>query len=262
MLRYVHIHVIEGRGTLTCSGMYFYFLLSPPLPFPPLPSPPLPLFVSQAREEPGICEPFINGPWVVTDLQNSFLLLMSDGLYEAYGAYIDSENPQVVHEGIAAIVVEEMKNRTNVNEIAQATVDQVTRLLKSRVPGARLDDITLIINYFGHSLRGADQVDTPITGPRPSLYGENGGGEFVPEDYDSSPWQKEPAPSSENELVQRMEDVNISQGGPSQGGPSRSDPVFPSPVELTEEQKQTGKFIVPYILFPLSFPYEKGLDEF
>ena len=183
---------------------------------------------------------------------------MSDGLYEAYGTYIDSGNPQKVHEGIASIVIEEMNKRSSVNDVAQATVDRVKGLLKSRPGVPRLDDITLIINNFSHPLRGVDQVDTPIIERRLD-YGENGGGEFVPEiDVSPTHWQKEPAPSTGQEPpVQRMERVKISQGGP-----SNTDPVFPPPVELTEEQKKTGKFIVPYILFPLSFPYEKGLDDF
>ena len=190
--------------------------------------------------------PFINGPWAVNELRNSFLLLMSDGLYEAYGVYIDSGNPQEVHEGIASIVTEEMKTKSSIDKVAQGTVDRVKWLLKSQRPNAVLDDITLIVNNFNNPLHGGgvNEVDTPTNDRRVSGFGgENGGGEFVPE-YDPS----------ESELVHKLV---------SHGGPSKSDPlVFPAPVELNEEQKKTGKFIVPYILFPLSFPYDKGLDEF
>ncbi len=202
--------------------------------------------------------PFINGPWAVNELQNSFLLLMSDGLYEAYGVYIDSGNPQEVHEGIASIVMEEMKTKSSIGEVAQATVDRVKWLLKSQRPNAVLDDITLIVNNFNNPLRGGvNEVDTPTNDRRVSGFGgENGGGEFIPE-YDPS-WNRDHAPSTESELMHKMESIKISHGGP-----SKSDPlVFPAPVELNEEQKKTGKFIVPYILFPLSFPYDKGLDEF
>ena len=215
-------------------------------------------FPSRAREEPGICAPFINGPWSVHDFKNSFLLLMSDGLYEAYGTCIESRNPQEIHEGIAAIVIEEMNTRGNISEVAQATIDKVKLLLRSR-PGVvpRLDDITLVINNFGHPLRGTDQIDTPIIDHQlPNFDVSSGGGEFVPEDI--SPWQKDPAPSTDNEVVSRMDKMNIID----QGGPSNADPIFPSPVELTQEQKSSGKFILSYIMFPLSFPYDKGLDDF
>ena len=218
---------------------------------------------SSAREEPGIADPFINGPWPITNLQNGFLLLMSDGLYEAYGTYIESGNPQEVHEGIAALVVEEMNQRGSVSDVAQATVNRVRALVRTCPGSPRLDDITLIIRNFNHKLHMAEQVDTPIVEHRHlpvrahSQYNEdNGGGEFIPEG-NLSPWEKEPAPSTEVELQEGMERMSISHGGP-----SKVDPVFPPEVELTEQQRQSGKFIQPYILFPLSFPYEKGLDEF
>lgn len=186
-----------------------------------------------------MCEPFINGPWSVSDLQNSFLLLMSDGLYEAYGSYINTTNPQDVHRGIALIVADEMSRRSSVQDVAQATVDRIIALYRSCAgSGTRLDDITLIVNNFGHPLAGGgiDYTDGKRSDHRPAG----------------------PTPTQTNELVSQMNNVTISQ----QGGPSTSDIEYPSPVELTEEEKKSGKFITSYILFPLSFPYEKGLDEF
>ncbi len=184
---------------------------------------------------------------------------MSDGLYEAYGTYIKSGNPQEIHEGIASIVIKGMSTSASVSEVAQATIERVKMLLKS-LPGPvpRFDDISLVISNFGHPIRGADQVDTPVIERQLLDYGVNsGGGEFVPEEDVPSPWQ-DPAPSTENELITKIETVvKIDQGGP-----SNTDPVFPSPIELTKEQKESGKFIVPYTLFPLHFPYEKGLDDF
>ena len=145
---------------------------------------------------------------------------MSDGLYEAYGSFIKSGNPQVVHEGIAAIVVEEMSLHRQVDRVAQATVNRIKEQLKQQsMMDGRMDDTTLIVRNFNHPLGDTsteiDQVDTPINDPTSShILSHNrkypsqrpshlSGGIFVPEssigdDHPSHPtnlWMSEQKPS-------------------------------------------------------------------
>ena len=145
---------------------------------------------------------------------------MSDGLYEAYGSFIKSGNPQVVHEGIAAIVVEEMSLHRQVDRVAQATVNRIKEQLKQQsMMDGRMDDTTLIVRNFNHPLGDTsteiDQVDTPINDPTSShILSHNreypsqrpshlSGGIFVPEssigdDPPSHPtnlWMSEQKPS-------------------------------------------------------------------
>ncbi len=82
-----------------------------------------------------------------------FLLLMSDGLYEAYEAW--TKRPDHINDDIAHLVSQEMKKCEDIRIVAQNVVDKVKYLYydtcrKGRRSG-RLDDITLIIKNIGKS---------------------------------------------------------------------------------------------------------------
>ena len=106
---------------------------------------------SSANREPGTAEPHISRPINLHNFRG-FLILMSDGLYEAYEAW--TGRPHLVNEDIAHLVAEEMKKTSDLSTIAQNVVEKVKYLFRSTCRdgrrSGRLDDITLIVRNFGY----------------------------------------------------------------------------------------------------------------
>ncbi|ROT73692.1 Mitogen-activated protein kinase kinase kinase 7-interacting protein 1 [Penaeus vannamei] len=128
--------------------------------------------LSSATAEPVIAEPYIT--FMPIDESCSFLLLMSDGLYNSYKEATGSEQ---VNKEIAQMVVEQFVEQPTLTSIAQTVVDKVVRLhhdnylTKQRNVTTR-DDITLIIRNFNFPLRSA-LTPSAVSGgssPRPPIH--------------------------------------------------------------------------------------------
>ncbi|ROT67702.1 TGF-beta-activated kinase 1 and MAP3K7-binding protein 1 [Penaeus vannamei] len=128
--------------------------------------------LSSATAEPVIAEPYIT--FMPIDESCSFLLLMSDGLYNSYKEATGSEQ---VNKEIAQMVVEQFVEQPTLTSIAQTVVDKVVRLhhdnylTKQRNITTR-DDITLIIRNFNFPLRSA-LTPSAVSGgssPRPPIH--------------------------------------------------------------------------------------------
>lgn len=123
-----------------------------------------------ASQEPGIATPFVNGPWDISNLQNkTFLILMSDGLYEAYGSCINTRNPPDLHSSLARLVADEMRLHNRIDRVGQAVVNRVKEQFKETCrrdrKDGKLDDMTLIIQNFTYpmgALPVSEQIDTPL----------------------------------------------------------------------------------------------------
>lgn len=108
---------------------------------------------SKATREPGTAEPHISRP---INLLNfcGFLILMSDGLYEAYEAW--THRPKFVNDDIAHLVAEEMKKTSDLSIVAQNVVEKVKHLFRTTCRdgrrSGRLDDITLIVRNLGYPM--------------------------------------------------------------------------------------------------------------
>ena len=106
-----------------------------------------------ARREPGTAEPYISQPINLNEFRG-FLVLMSDGLYEAYETW--TGRPFHVNEDIAHLVAEEMKKSSDLSIVAQNVVEKVKHLFRSACKegkrSGRLDDITLIVRNFGYPM--------------------------------------------------------------------------------------------------------------
>lgn len=101
--------------------------------------------------EPGTAEPHVCDP---IDLRNfqGFLVLMSDGLYEAYEAW--TRHPSLVNQDIAHLIANEIKQTTDIiSVVAQNVVEKVKKLFCTTCQrdqcSGQLDDITLIVRNFG-----------------------------------------------------------------------------------------------------------------
>ena len=108
---------------------------------------------SHATKEPGTAEPFIAMPIDLRTISSGFLVLMSDGLYEAYEAC--TKRPSFVNQDLGYLIAQEMRRSADITSIAQNVVESVKQLYRAtcRRSGSkgRLDDITLIIrelNFF------------------------------------------------------------------------------------------------------------------
>ena len=82
---------------------------------------------------------------------HGFLVLMSDGLYEAYEAW--TGRPDRVNEDIAQLVAQELKRCPDLKIVAQSVVDKVKTLYRDTCKrdrrSGRLDDITLVVKILG-----------------------------------------------------------------------------------------------------------------
>lgn len=109
---------------------------------------------SGAIKEPGTAEPFISHPQIDITALKGFLLLMSDGLYNAHVAV--SNSLHTVNHDIACLVQRYMDRTHVMDGIAQLVIDEISNRFHSMVRqekrSARLDDITLIIRNLGYPM--------------------------------------------------------------------------------------------------------------
>lgn len=105
----------------------------------------------QPSSEPIIAEPEIIGPITISE-QSQFLLLFSDGLYNALQEATDTGN---VNHDIVQMVIEEFKEQTTLFGVAQAVVNRVCRLHQDKFLSGTssiksIEDITLLVRLFHH----------------------------------------------------------------------------------------------------------------
>ena len=93
------------------------------------------------------------------DLRNifsGFLVLMSDGLYDAY--QFCTQRPDFVNRDLGYLIAQEMKQSTDIAAVAQNVVKKVKQLYRSTCKKnghkGRIDDITLIIRNLHPSMTG------------------------------------------------------------------------------------------------------------
>ena len=112
------------------------------------------IFCSTATREPGTAEPFISHPPLDITTIRGFLLLMSDGLYDAHSSVTNSSH--TVNHDIAVLVQRQMDLTHDVMEVAQRVVEQVKSnfhvMLQQDKRSARLDDITLVIRNLRYPM--------------------------------------------------------------------------------------------------------------
>ena len=223
-----------------------------------------------AREEPGCSEPFINGPWNIHKLPRSaFIMLMSDGLYETYSECINSKDTKVVHEGLAKIVAEEMALHRRLDRVAVMTINRVKEQYRQQfVEGIHvMDDITLVIYNLSYP------VDKPKSGPvnsggffvptvEPSTVEPDHPGNWHPRSGEVTLSRNKPSRESMENISYRFKSASIDDKGPEPTVPTKQpQPMVPTKPQLTDEQKKTGKFIAPYVTFPVDFPHDLDLQS-
>ena len=91
------------------------------------------------------------------DLRNifsGFLVLMSDGLYDAYQFCM--QRPDFVNRDLGYLIAQEMKQSTDIAAVAHNVVEKVKQLYRStckkNVCKGRLDDITLVIRNLNYPM--------------------------------------------------------------------------------------------------------------
>lgn len=113
--------------------------------------------LSSARVEPVIADPFVDGG-VELDSSSAFLVLMSDGLYQAL---TDATGTETINGDIASMVAHEFSQQTTLTGVAQAVVDKVVRIHHDTfMTGSdakktlckKRDDITLLVRNFNYPL--------------------------------------------------------------------------------------------------------------
>ena len=123
--------------------------------------------LSVATREPGTAEPFISHPPLDITTIRGFLLLMSDGLYNAY-ASVTSSSLTVNHD-VACLVQRHMDKTHSIDRVAQKVIDEISgefrALVQREKRSDRMDDITLIVRNLGYPM---GQQGTTLTAP-PSL---------------------------------------------------------------------------------------------
>jgi len=136
--------------------------------------------LSGAKNEPVLAEPEIH-PAVKVDESIRFLILLSDGIYQALREISDSEPVDIK---LARMIVEEFRTQSTYHNVAQAVVDKVCRMHHDCFMSAvspklnRRDDMTLLIRNFNtpltnsNSYKGSSQ--TPLWSD--SSFGSNGRG--------------------------------------------------------------------------------------
>lgn len=131
-----------------------------------------------------IAEPYVIGG-IPIDSMCCFLILMSDGLYQAYEDVTDTER---VNADIAGMVVREFAVQSTLNGVAQAVVDKIVRIHHDTyMTGSnevkrlcqKRGDMTLLVRNFNYPLPNAissptgggryHPVSVPFYQPRPNV---------------------------------------------------------------------------------------------
>ncbi|XP_060079626.1 TGF-beta-activated kinase 1 and MAP3K7-binding protein 1-like isoform X2 [Ylistrum balloti] len=112
-----------------------------------------------AVREPVIADPYVHGG-INIDSSSCFLILMSDGLYQALQ---DAKGCDRVNVEVARMVAEEFSVQSTLNGVAQAVVDKVARIHHDTyltIPEKKQlcqkrGDITLLVRNFNYPLANA-----------------------------------------------------------------------------------------------------------
>ncbi|CAG5135814.1 unnamed protein product, partial [Candidula unifasciata] len=113
--------------------------------------------LSAAKVEPVIADPFVDGGLPI-DSSCAFMVLMSDGLYQALA---DATGTDTVNGDIAKMVAQEFSQQTTLTGVAQAVVDRVVRIHHDtfmtgnetqKALCQKRDDITLLVRNFNYPL--------------------------------------------------------------------------------------------------------------
>ena len=117
-----------------------------------------------ATNPPGIAVPHVAGP-VVVNQSRGFIIVMSDGLYEAWSAYTDQDSSKA-NIAIARMVAEQIRGKQQSMEVAaKIVIDSIVSSVQSTYANSqksecrRLDDITLMIHNLGY-----DALECPLNG--------------------------------------------------------------------------------------------------
>ena len=118
-----------------------------------------------ATKAPGIAVPYVAGPIVINQARG-FIIVMSDGLYDAWSAFMD-QNTSNANIAIARMVAEQIGRgkQNNMEVVAQTVIDSVVSSVQYTYANSqksecrRLDDITLMIHNLGY-----DTSDYPLSG--------------------------------------------------------------------------------------------------
>lgn len=125
--------------------------------------------LSPAVREPVIAEPHVTGG-IPIDSSTNFLIIMSDGLYQALQAATDTAT---VNTEVAQMVAAEFNIQSTLNGVAQACVDKVVRIHHDsfmmgtpdvKVKCHKRGDITLLVRNFNYTL--TNSIGTPTGGNR------------------------------------------------------------------------------------------------
>ncbi|CAL1527051.1 unnamed protein product [Lymnaea stagnalis] len=110
-----------------------------------------------AKVEPVIADPYVDGGLLI-DTTCAFLVIMSDGLYQAL---TDATATETVNGDIAKMVAQEFGQQTTLTGVAQAVVDRVVRIhhdtfmtdnTERKALCEKRDDITLLVRNFNYPL--------------------------------------------------------------------------------------------------------------
>uniref|UniRef100_A0A0B6ZFE9 TGF-beta-activated kinase 1 and MAP3K7-binding protein 1 n=1 Tax=Arion vulgaris TaxID=1028688 RepID=A0A0B6ZFE9_9EUPU len=137
------------------------------------------ILLSPAKVEPVIADPFVDGGMEI-DSSCAFLVIMSDGLYQAL---TDATGTETVNGDIAKMVAQEFSQQTTLTGVAQAVVDRVVRIHHDtfmtgneahKTLCQKRDDITLLVRNFNyplsvHSPSSARSISSPSQPPSHSI---------------------------------------------------------------------------------------------
>ena len=121
------------------------------------------VYYRSATKAPGIALPHVAGPIVINQARG-FIIVMSDGLYDAWSAFMD-QNTSNANIAIARMVAEQIRGKQNMEVVAQTVIDSVVSSVRYTFANSqknecrRLDDITLMIHNLGY-----DASDYPLSG--------------------------------------------------------------------------------------------------
>lgn len=120
---------------------------------------------SIAHKQPGTAEPFISHPPLDITAIRGFLLLMSDGLYDAYATIRGSLH--TVNHDIAVLVQNELDHSHDLLQVAQNVVEHVKENYRNLMHGSRLDDITLVVRNLNYPLGTGSAMTAPPSTKNP-----------------------------------------------------------------------------------------------
>lgn len=149
---------------------------------------------SAAKVEPVIADPFVDGGLGI-DSSCAFMVLMSDGLYQALA---DATGTETVNGDIAKMVAQEFSQQTTLTGVAQAVVDRVVRIhhdtfmtgnQAQKALCQKRDDITLLVRNFNYplSVHSPSSVRSISSPSHPPSYGVSHGASGFPHSVYNSP---------------------------------------------------------------------------